>query len=88
MNYRVLRDCIIKGARAKSGDVIALDDKTANEMMALGRVIPGDAMPKTSDRQIKEVESREAKSTTTAKNKPRTSRGRSKSSAGNSKASS
>ena len=34
MNYRVLRDCIIKGARAKSGDVIVLDDKTANEMMA------------------------------------------------------
>jgi hypothetical protein len=88
MNYRVLRDCIIKGARAKSGDVISLDDRVAKEMMALGRVIPDAAMPKTSDRQVKEVESRETNSATTAKNKPRTSRGRSKSSAGNSKASS
>jgi hypothetical protein len=80
MTYRVLRDCIINGARAKLGDVIALDDKTAREMMALGRVIPGDAMPKTSDRMVKEVESRETTSKATQKVKPRTSRGRSKTS--------
>lgn len=80
MNYRVLRDCMINGAKARAGDVIVLDQKTADQMMAIGRVIPGDAMPKTSDRVVKEVETRETKSKTTAKVKPRTTRGRSKSS--------
>lgn len=80
MNYRVLRDCMINGAKARAGDVIVLDQKTADQMMAIGRVMPGDAMPKTSDRMVKEVQSRETKSKATQKVKPRTSRGRSKTS--------
>ena len=88
MNYRVIRDCRISGAPARVGDIIFLDDKTANELMAIGRIVPDTGMSNNSDRQVKEVESRETKGKTTAKDKPRTSRGRSKSSAGNSKASS
>jgi len=70
MHYRVIRDCIIKGARAKAGTVIALDQKIANEMMAIGRVIPETAMPNTSDRQVKEVQTH-GRSKTAAKKQPR-----------------
>ncbi len=80
MHYRVIRDCIIGGAKVRSGDVIALDQRMADQMMAIGRVVPETAMPNTSDRQVKEVESRETKGKVAPKNKPRTSRGRSKSS--------
>lgn len=88
MNYRVLRDCIISGAKARAGDVIAMDDSLADQMMAIGRIVPETAMPKTSDRQVKEVKICGSTSATVAKNKSRPSRGRSKSSAGNSKSSS
>ena len=80
MNYRVIRDCRISGASARVGDIIFLDDKTANELMSIGRVVPNTEMSNTSDRQVKEVESREVKSKVAQKVKPRTSRGRSKSS--------
>lgn len=73
MHYRVLRDCIISGAKARAGDIVALNDSLANEMMAIGRVVPDTAMPKTSDRQVKEVEKRGNSKTTTRKQsrKPR-----------------
>lgn len=80
MNYRVIRDCRIGGAPARVGDIIVLDDETARGLMAIGRVVPDTGMPNNSDRQVKEVESRETGSKTTQKVKPRTSRGRSKSS--------
>lgn len=80
MNYRVIRDCRISGASARVGDIIFLDDKTANELMSIGRVVPNTEMSNSSDRQVKEVESREAKGEVAQKVKPRTSRGRSKSS--------
>ena len=80
MNYRVIRDCRISGAPARVGDIIVLDEKTARELMAIGRIVPDTEMPNNSDRQVKEVESRETRSKATQKVKPRTSRGRSKSS--------
>jgi len=86
MNYRVLRDCIISGAKARAGDVIALSDSLANQMMAIGRVMPDTAMPKTSDRQIKEVQSR-GNSKTTSRKQSRKPRAVSKPSGGDSEVS-
>lgn len=83
MNYRVLRDCKIGGAAVKAGDVIALDDVMANQMMAIGRIVPDTAMPKTSDRQVKEVQTRGTRKTT-ARKQSRKPRASSKSSGGDS----
>ena len=53
MNYRVIRDCRISGAPARVGDIIVLDEKTARELMAIGRVVPDTGMSNNSDRQVK-----------------------------------
>lgn len=58
MTYRVLRDCMIGGAKVRAGDLIHLNESMARQLMSIGRVVPDDAMPKTSDRQVKEVQSR------------------------------
>lgn len=87
MNYRVLRDCRINGAAVKAGDVIALDDSTANKMMAIGRIVPETAMPKTSDRQVKEVQTRGTRKTT-ARKQSRKPRSASKASGGDGEVSS
>lgn len=85
MNYRVLRDCMIQGAKARAGDVIAVSDSMANQLMAIGRIIPERAMPKTSDRQVKEVQTRGTRKTT-ARKQSRKPRSGGQSSAGDSTA--
>lgn len=41
MKYEVTRDCIIKGARYKVGDVVAdLSADIAKDLMAIGRLAP------------------------------------------------
>lgn len=86
MNYRVLRDCMIEGAKARAGDVIALNDSMANKLMAIGRIVPDTAMPKTSDRQVKEVQTRGTRKTT-ARKQSRKPRAASKPSGGDSEVS-
>ena len=87
MKYRILRDCMISGAKVRAGDSIYLDDSAANTLMSMGRAVPEDAMPKTSDRQVKEVQTRGNRKTTTRK-QSRKPRAASQSSGGDSKASS
>lgn len=88
MHYRIIRDCRINGSPARVGDIISVDEATASQLMAMGRVVPHTEDSNNSDRQVKKVETREGTSETDKKVKPRTSRGRSKSSKGNSKSSS
>lgn len=59
MKYRVIRDCMINGAKARNGDVLVISDALAKQLMALGRIVP-DVAPakvedviKTEDRQVK-----------------------------------
>jgi len=87
MKYRILRDWMVNGAKIRAGDSIYLDDSTANTLMSMGRAVPEDAMPKTSDRQVKEVQTRGNRKTTTRK-QSRKPRAASQSSGGDTQASS
>ena len=59
MNYRVIRDCMVNGEKARSGDVLVISDALAKQLMAIGRIIPDSASTKTEepinieDRQVK-----------------------------------
>lgn len=51
MEYQIIRACAIAGQKKAAGDVVTLDDKTARELMAIGRVVPHDK-PKVDNRAI------------------------------------
>tara|TARA_R110000823_G_scaffold314456_2_gene443675 strand:+ start:5363 stop:5611 length:249 start_codon:yes stop_codon:yes gene_type:complete len=72
MKYRILRDCIIgNGAKARAGDIVELSESLAKTLLSIGKVIPDNAMPKISDREVKEVQQRANKGKTTARKQPR-----------------
>ena len=51
MEYQIIRACAIGGQNKAAGDVVALDDKTARELMAIGRVVPHDK-PQVENRAL------------------------------------
>lgn len=40
MEYQIIKACAIGGQKKAAGDVVTLDDKTARELMGIGRAVP------------------------------------------------
>lgn len=52
MKYEIIKACLIRGVSYKLSDVVALDDQTAKELMAMGRVAPYAEPEKVEDRSV------------------------------------
>ena len=53
MKYEVIRSCMIKGLNCPVGFVIDVDDSTAKDLMAIGRLAPHHEEPaKNEDRSV------------------------------------
>lgn len=42
MKYEVIKGCVIHGSGHQPGAVVDLDERTANILMGIGRVVPAD----------------------------------------------
>lgn len=78
MKYRIIRDCMIEGAKARAGDVLQLSDRDGRNLVWLGRAVPEEAITNSmndeqplADRQVKKVVRRGNNRKTTAKNQSR-----------------
>ena len=52
MKYEVIKGCVIKGSQHKVGDIVEIDDVTANGLMGIGRVAPHATEEKVEDRSV------------------------------------
>lgn len=52
MKYEVIKTCRIKGEAQKVGAIIELDDQTATDLMAIGRVAPAPEAPAKTNRSV------------------------------------
>lgn len=74
MKYRIIRDCMIEGAKARAGDVVELSDANGRTLIWMGRAVPEDVItndmndePKPPvNRQVKQVTRRGNRKTTKA----------------------
>lgn len=51
MKYEVIKGCVIRGAKHKVGDIVEVDNKLAESLMGIGRLVPA-SEPTTTNRAV------------------------------------